>query len=302
MGALERDTPHYRIGAVSKLTGVSTHQLRIWERRYGTVQPLRSAGGDRLYTEGDIERLKMLKRLNDAGHAIGSIARLSQADLERLLARHRVTTTPPSTVETGELARTISARFIDAIFRMDISEAERALSRGSVAFEPRDFAIRVLIPALRQIGALWESGDFSVAHEHAASAAIRTQLGMLVRLYSNDPSARGVVCATPAGELHEFGAMSAALASAASGWRVIYLGPNLPAEHIVQAVEIAKAELLLLSVIVCGPGTSSELARVAAALPVGVGVVVGGEGVRGLRDVPARIRVVSALEQLPAYL
>jgi DNA-binding transcriptional MerR regulator len=76
----------YRIGDVARYVGVSTHALRAWERRYGTVEPHRTPGGSRLYDSAQIDRLKTLKDLTDYGHSIGEVARLSLAELKRLLA------------------------------------------------------------------------------------------------------------------------------------------------------------------------------------------------------------------------
>ena len=74
----------YRIGTVSRLTGISPDTLRVWERRYTVVEPIRSAGGGREYSRADIERLQLIKQLVDAGDAIGSIAGL---DTSALVAR-----------------------------------------------------------------------------------------------------------------------------------------------------------------------------------------------------------------------
>ncbi|HYP74919.1 MAG TPA: MerR family transcriptional regulator [Polyangiaceae bacterium] len=79
------NTRCYRIGDVARYVGVSTHALRAWERRYGTVEPQRTPGGSRLYDAAQIDRLKTLKDLTDYGHSIGEIAKLSLAELKRLL-------------------------------------------------------------------------------------------------------------------------------------------------------------------------------------------------------------------------
>ena len=76
----------YRIGDVARYVGVSTHALRAWERRYGTVAPQRTPGGSRLYDAAQIDRLKTLKDLTDYGHSIGEVARLSLEELKRLLS------------------------------------------------------------------------------------------------------------------------------------------------------------------------------------------------------------------------
>jgi DNA-binding transcriptional MerR regulator len=78
--------PFYRIGAVSRLTGITPFTLRVWERRYRAVQPQRSEGGDRLYTRLDITRLTLMKRLADGGDAVGAVAQLSLAQLQTRLA------------------------------------------------------------------------------------------------------------------------------------------------------------------------------------------------------------------------
>ena len=74
----------YRIGTVARLTGISPDTLRVWERRYAVVKPMRSPGGDREYTASDVERLQLIKQLVDGGDAIGSIAGL---DTGALIAR-----------------------------------------------------------------------------------------------------------------------------------------------------------------------------------------------------------------------
>ena len=77
------DETRYRIGAVCRLTGLSQHVLRVWEKRYGVVEPMRSETQRRLYSELDVNRLTLLKTLVDRGQAIGSIANLDTAVLTR---------------------------------------------------------------------------------------------------------------------------------------------------------------------------------------------------------------------------
>lgn len=86
---VETPVPTYRIGAVSRLTGISAEALRMWERRYGVVEPSRSGGRNRLYTREDIGRLALLKRLVDAGDAIGSIAHLTLEQLQERIGIHK---------------------------------------------------------------------------------------------------------------------------------------------------------------------------------------------------------------------
>ena len=71
----------YRIGAVAKLTGISTDTIRAWERRYGVVEPNRGENNNRYYSDIDVTKLLSVKRLVDAGQAIGTICSLSDEEL-----------------------------------------------------------------------------------------------------------------------------------------------------------------------------------------------------------------------------
>lgn len=83
--ATDNNSTRYRIGAVARLTGISPDTLRIWERRYTAVSPQRSPRGGRLYSAGDVGRLRLLKQLLDVGDAIGEIAGLDSGALRQRL-------------------------------------------------------------------------------------------------------------------------------------------------------------------------------------------------------------------------
>jgi methanogenic corrinoid protein MtbC1 len=290
---------------VARLTGLSIHQIRVWERRYHVVEPLRSEGGDRLYSEQDVARLSLLKRLNDLGHSIGSTAKLPYEQLERMLALHEGDAPrayrPPPIAQTTT-ASDLATPFLEAVATLDVLRAERVLARAAGGTDPARFTAQVLLPLLEEIGRRWAEGELTVAHEHAASAVMRTQLGGLMRTFVPDEGAPVAVCATPAGELHEFGALSAALYVASHGWRVVYLGPNLPASEIAQAARVAGARLVLLSVVCLSEHTRSELGSLSEELPRDVTLMVGGAAAQTLNGLPARVRRAHSLADLEPLL
>src|SRR5688572_25980041 len=142
----DKAAPKYRIGLVARLTGISAHQLRIWERRYHTVTPARTEGGDRLYSDKDVARLRNLKKLSDLGHSIGQIARLGERELAALLATEPLV---DKGADVSLLAERVSQQFLDSLERVDTLEAERTLSRAAIAFDPELFTLEVLLPAMR---------------------------------------------------------------------------------------------------------------------------------------------------------
>jgi DNA-binding transcriptional MerR regulator len=72
--AADMETHQYGIGAVAKMTGLTDHTIRVWERRYGAVVAQRAPNGRRVYSAADVEKLGYLKRLTDQGLSIGQIA------------------------------------------------------------------------------------------------------------------------------------------------------------------------------------------------------------------------------------
>jgi DNA-binding transcriptional MerR regulator/methylmalonyl-CoA mutase cobalamin-binding subunit len=291
------DIPRHRIGAVARLTGISTHALRVWERRYGSVKPGRSEGGDRLYTDGDVHRLRVIKRLLELGHGIGDVAALSLEELEKLLSLHDESKAEP------EPGRDIVERYIAQIQRLDLACAEQTLAGAALTFSPRAFIDVVLVPLLREIGSRWQQGELHVAHEHAASAMVRSQLGAMLRLFAPDSGAPCAVATTPAGELHEFGALMAAVVAAMSGWRSIYLGPNLPVSELVRAAQTSSADAVLLSCVGSdASAAASFIAELDEALPARTAIVVGGDLAQSITSLPRGVVRVAHLAELESWL
>src|SRR6478735_6842284 len=168
----------YRIGAAARLAGVSTHALRVWERRYGVPTPGRSEGGARLYSDAEVDRLRLCKRAVDRGHAIGQIATLGRAELERLAGG------PSSFSVAGggsETAAELLDEFVQAVASFDSTQAERLLERARVLLSARELVLEVLAPLLARVGQAWQSGALCTASEHVASTLVREHAGRLLR-------------------------------------------------------------------------------------------------------------------------
>src|SRR5690606_6174150 len=193
---------------------------------YGALEPRRTAGGDRLYSDADIRRLRLLKQLTEYGHAISDVARLDQRALERLLAEHTRPAEPRPDARVG--ANASVERCLDALAALDVDTASRLLRRAAAARTPRDFVEQIAQPLLEAIGRRWRAGELCIASEHAGSALLRTELGRLLAELPAEPRAPLVVCTTLSGERHELGALFAAVMAALSAWRPLYFGPDLP--------------------------------------------------------------------------
>jgi MerR family transcriptional regulator, light-induced transcriptional regulator len=279
--------PQYPIRVVVRRTGLNASVLRAWERRYGAVVPGRSEGGQRLYSEEDIRKLTLLREVVEAGHSIGQVAGLSLADL-RTLARQEAGWEAGLSLGGGgdELEapgrdrglRGFLEGAVGAVDAMDVAALDRILDRAALALTPVEVVDDLMIPLLNRIGLLWERGEVSAASEHVASASVRRFLDSLLRTLVPHQEGPVLMVGTPAGHRHEFGALLAGVVAATEGYRVVLLGPDLPATEIAEAARRKGAELVALSAIhpVGEPGLAQELEALREALPSDVDIVVGG--------------------------
>ena len=135
-----------------------------------------------------------------------------------------------------------------AVQGLDAIALESVLLRARVALSHTVFLEALIVPMMQTIGDLWRDGSLRIMHEHLASAIVRTLLGGLATPASLSPM-RPIIITTPAGQLHEIGALIAASIAGVEGWRVTYLGPNLPAEDVAAAVQQDPARVIGLSII-----------------------------------------------------
>jgi DNA-binding transcriptional MerR regulator/methylmalonyl-CoA mutase cobalamin-binding subunit len=280
--------PRHPIRVVSERTGLSPDVLRAWEKRYTAVSPPRRDGaGQRLYSDADVERLRLLRRVTQAGRAIGQVADLTNAELLRLAREdedQRASALPPVAVrQEGKSAPAYLERGLAAARALDARGLETVLRRALVALGAEAFIDEVAVPFLRALGTSWEEGKLTIAHEHLASAVMGGVLGMVTDVVDAD-SGGMVIVATPARQRHELGALLAAATAATAGWRVTYLGADLPADDIAAAARQRNASAVALSVVYPTDvdALAEEMRRLRSALPPHVEIIAGGEGARRL--------------------
>lgn len=276
--------PRHPIGVVTQRTGVSSHTLRAWERRYGVVEPGRTEGGHRLYSDADVEHLRLLHRLTNRGRQIGQIADLSTEDLRDLLREDREAeaNAPKSGVGTaagdGGSGEEFLSRAYAAVEIIDPEELNAVLRRGALTLSTTAFLDDVLVPLMSRIGQAWADRKLRPTHEHAASAVVVRVAGWLMDNFEPAGDPPTIVVTTPSGQLHELGALAAAVTAASEGWRVRYLGPDLPADDIALAVTDAGARALALSLVFPAgdQGVVEELRTLRRAVSDTLPVIVGG--------------------------
>jgi len=217
-----------RIGELSRRVGVSPELLRAWEARYGLLDPERTPGGLRLYSEVDERRVREMRRQIAAGLSAAEAARVALSapaepvSVEGLLSR---------------LDRDLTA--------LDEPAAQVTLDRTFDSLDLDTALAQVILPFLRDLGARWAASERSVGQEHFASNVIEGRLRTLARDWGDGDGPR-VLMACPPGEQHELGLLCFGLLLRKRGWRITYLGAETPTPDLATAITELSPELVVL--------------------------------------------------------
>jgi methanogenic corrinoid protein MtbC1 len=287
---------------VARRTGLTTHAIRVWERRYSAIAPSRTEGNRRLYSDRDVEKLRLLHDLTSAGHAISQVAGLDVAALRDLAlteVRGGQAASPSSPAEPDSAQRQEAALYLErcteCVRALDDRALERVLVEAHRALSLPVLLEELLTPLLHWVGRAWRFGSLRVSQEHLMTGTVRQFLTALRSTYRPPDHAPAIVVATLPGQQHELGALMAAAMAAAEGWDVFYLGANLPVDEIAHAVVTAKARAVALSIVFPrdDPRLRRDIEDLGRYLPEGTAVFVGGHGAEAfsslLRDTGALV-------------
>jgi methanogenic corrinoid protein MtbC1 len=258
-----------RIGELARRTGVTPELLRAWEQRYGLLQPARSSGGFRLYSEEDERRVRTTTALIAQG--------LSAAEAAgRALAQ--------GSGEAGgadqPLVALLAAELGSALDGFDAGRAHAAFDRLLASVTVETLFRGVVIPYLHELGDRWERGEVSIAQEHFASNLIRGRLMGLARDWGSTTGPT-VVLACPPGEEHDLGLIMFGISLGRRGRRVVFLGADTPLDTVREAVAAMSPSAVVLAVtrpdavrdagaaltelvadvplLICGPGAEPDV-------------------------------------------
>lgn len=299
------------MGVAADRTGLSSHVLRAWEKRYDAVVPARTDGGHRMYTDREIHRLRLLRTLTERGRRIGRIGGLETEELEALAAEDRreerrarrmvgLEPDEPSREENG--LGPLRERAMAAVREMDAGRLADILRRASLELPVGRMIEGLALPLLHQIGEEWNDGELTVAQEHVASGVIRRSLHWVLQAARTEDGAPLVVVATLPGERHEGGALAAAAVAHSEGWRVLYLGAEIPPAELARACRDAGARAAAVSLVrSSSEDPPSAVQNLRDQLPAEVRLLLGGPGGAGIPVSGAEEDGVRWLEDLAGW-
>jgi methanogenic corrinoid protein MtbC1 len=286
----------YSIASVSKLTGVSCHALRVWERRYGYPVPRRSPTNQRRYGIDQVLVLRVLAELVRSGRHIGElIAEFKAGRLQGEVVGQ----------DSGRESAPASTEIVDAISSGDVDATESLIDASFHRLHPAEILVQVIEPLMIEIGERWFRGDFEIYQEHLASGILLRTLGRLLdaaRRTNVRPTHRAIVAALQ-GEHHEGGVLILSIMLELAGWRAIMLGVDLPVVELRKAAEAWKPDAIGVSFVLSRSINKRfrELATIS-----GVPVFVGGRSMMNHRALARSYGLIplvgSITKSLPHWL
>ena len=176
------DEKLFNIKYVADQTGLSTHVIRIWERRYSAIEPSRDKNNRRLYSKNDIEKLKLLKIATSHGQSIGEIADFNLEKLRDVYndQLNKTISTPDINNKLDRDIESIIEKCIIAIEKFDSYELEKIIREASISFGSFKLLTDILSPLMELVGEKWSKGDLNPANEHFASEVVENYLKTII--------------------------------------------------------------------------------------------------------------------------
>ncbi len=261
----------------------------MWERRYGFPRPERTSGGSRVYSETDVEALRLIKRALDQGYRPGEIVGKPLEELTQLVLA--ASEAPPRAATASPTMATI----LGALGRDEVPLLRAELRQAAVMLGPKRFLADVAHPICVRVGELWADGKLEVRHEHLLSECLSAQLRVLMSAYEERPGAPRVLLSTLPNERHGLGLAMAEVYLAASQVTPVLLGVDTPPEQIVKAARSHAVDSVGLLVTEASDlkATKSHIRWMLRELPRRVRIWVGGAGGAGLGIDDEAVRIVA---------
>lgn len=281
------------------MTGLSSHLIRAWEKRYNAIQPGRSVSEHRFYSDEDVSRLNLLKNAVRTGYRISEIADKTNQQLSELISN------AGGTKEISEIGHFLK-RALEEIENFNPSGLENILFEASIKLSQENVIHGLIIPLIHEIGDRWHKGIFSIAQEHLSTPVLISFLHYLKGIYKVPHTAPLLLTCTPRGQFHELGALIVSIMAASAGWQVIHLGTNLPAFEIAATADFSKAKIICLSIVYPydDPELKKELRLLGNTLNRKIKITAGGSAAASYKEEldKSGIRLISDFRELTDYL
>ena len=239
---------NYSIKDLERLSGIKAHTIRIWEKRYGLLNPERTDTNIRHYSDADLKRILNVSILNRHGIKISHIASMKEKEMAE-----KIVIISSDTSDYESLIESLVISMVD----LNQDKLEKLLSRSILQLGFEDAILRIVYPFLEKIGILWQTGSINPAQEHFITHLIRQKIivGIDSVIPANHPSPKHFLLYLPEGELHELGLLFYSYLIQKRGHKVTYLGQWVPLSDMASASTVLSVDYLLTSIVSAYSGT-----------------------------------------------
>lgn len=285
---------YYSIKDMEKLSGIKAHTIRIWEQRYGILEPQRTPTNIRYYDDDNLKDLLKIALLNQNGFKISKISLMSPVEIKQKYAE---------LVNESNRRNPLISALISATVSMDEAEFNEVIRTGVDKIGFRKTVIEVVYPFLERLGILWLRGSVNPAQEHFASSLIRQKILVAIDRLNEDSSLtkdyhKTCVMFLPEKETHELSLLFTHYLMKVNGFKVVYLGANVELEHLKYVLENKKVDWLL-TIFTTQPTRNkldryvSELAKLGADQRI----FIAGQNpkLKHISDIPENVKILNDL-------
>ena len=230
----------YSIKELENLSGIKAHTIRIWEKRYGLIEPHRTNTNIRYYTDDELKKILNVAVLNRHGIKISNIARLNDLELKEEIIRVSSSASSPNTLVDS---------LVISLIDMDEYKFEAIIDKSISKNGLKTTLTEVLYPLLDKVGILWQSGDVYPAQEHFAANLIRQKIIAATDRLSNtfNPRGKKFLLLLPEGEWHEIALLFAQYLIKEANHEVLYLGQSVPYRDVLATGASKQFDCLLFT-------------------------------------------------------
>ncbi|HOZ81561.1 MAG TPA: MerR family transcriptional regulator [Bacteroidia bacterium] len=287
----------FSIKDIEILTGIKPHTIRIWEQRYGIIKPQRTATNIRYYTEEDLKLMLNVSLLNKMGFKISKITCLKPNEIE-----HKVL----SLVEQANDADINLSALLNCMVRLDEDTFEHLLNKYLETNGLESTMTRILFPFLYRIGLLWQTGSITPAYEHFFTNLVRQKIIAAIdkQVLSPLPDAKRFLLFLPPNEPHELGLLYAHYVIRQRGHRSVYMGLNLPIDHIICAHECCQPDFIVTTLTSCIKINAIEefIVQISKTFSKSKILLSGAQAVNRSLHLPQNVQVISDFDDFIQYI
>jgi DNA-binding transcriptional MerR regulator len=228
----------YSIKDLERITGVKAHTIRIWEKRYGLIEPRRTDSNIRLYCDEDVRKLLNVSLLLKHGIKISRVAQMEQQELSNKILEVSVL---PNSVESQ------IENLVVAMIELDELKFEKTLSQVIIRNGFESTLFEVIYPFFERVGVLWQAGSINPAQEHFITNLIKQKIYVAIDsiLLQQASETKTIVAFLPEWELHELGMLVYVYFLKKSGFKVVYLGQKVPHEDLCAVNQLVTPDYLV---------------------------------------------------------